>query len=88
MAMNDTIEVSVPRRSQYGRNSRQFTVDEAIQYTPMTTSILPAHESEIAFLYHNYDVSKMQGSRILPKERLHTEVISIRLEQKNAWLSY
>ncbi|KAJ9496562.1 Sister chromatid cohesion protein 2 [Exophiala xenobiotica] len=44
MAMNDTIEVSVPRRSQYGRNSRQFTVDEAIQYTPMTTSILPAHD--------------------------------------------
>ncbi|KIV87375.1 hypothetical protein PV11_02926 [Exophiala sideris] len=44
MAMNDTIEVLVPRRPQYQSSPRQLTVDEAIQYTPMTTSVLPAHD--------------------------------------------
>ncbi|KIX08324.1 uncharacterized protein Z518_02980 [Rhinocladiella mackenziei CBS 650.93] len=44
MAGRDTIEVVIPRQPQHHSNSRQLTVDEALQYTPMTTSILPAHD--------------------------------------------
>ncbi|KIW21204.1 hypothetical protein PV08_01784 [Exophiala spinifera] len=44
MVINDTIEVIIPRKTANGAGSRQVTVDEAIQYTPMTTSILPVHD--------------------------------------------
>ncbi|KIW87537.1 uncharacterized protein Z519_11860 [Cladophialophora bantiana CBS 173.52] len=39
----DTIEVVVSRRPQRDPNARQLSVDQALQYTPMTTSILPAY---------------------------------------------
>ncbi|EXJ74712.1 uncharacterized protein A1O5_01407 [Cladophialophora psammophila CBS 110553] len=39
----DTVEVVVPRRPQRDSNARQLSVDQALQYTPMTTSILPAY---------------------------------------------
>ncbi|ETI21282.1 hypothetical protein G647_07628 [Cladophialophora carrionii CBS 160.54] len=44
MAASDTIEVVVPRRPQNGSHGRQLSVDQALQYTPMTTSVLPAHD--------------------------------------------
>ncbi|KAJ9613447.1 Sister chromatid cohesion protein 2 [Cladophialophora chaetospira] len=44
MATGGIIEVVVPRRPQNGAHSRQLSVDQALQYTPMTTSVLPAHD--------------------------------------------
>lgn len=40
---SNTIEVVIPPRHHNRSTSRQLTVDEALQFTPMTTSVLPAH---------------------------------------------
>jgi hypothetical protein len=43
MAEPDSIQVVIPQRHQNRPITRQLTVDEALQFTPMTTSVLPAH---------------------------------------------
>ncbi|KAG9768012.1 NADH-ubiquinone oxidoreductase subunit, partial [Aureobasidium melanogenum] len=44
MAAKARVEVVIPRQPRDGTNRRQLSVDEALQYTPMTTSILPSHD--------------------------------------------
>jgi len=43
MAESGTIDVVIPQRNQNRAVTRQLTVDEALQFTPVTTSVLPAH---------------------------------------------
>ncbi|KEF53122.1 uncharacterized protein A1O9_11030 [Exophiala aquamarina CBS 119918] len=56
MAESDTIQVFVPQRHQNRPVTRQLTVDEALQFTPLTTSVLPAHDRiPIPQLSHSYN---------------------------------
>ncbi|EXJ94544.1 hypothetical protein A1O1_02940 [Capronia coronata CBS 617.96] len=44
MAMTAKVEVVIPRQPRDEINRRQVSVDEALEYTPMTTSVLPSHD--------------------------------------------